>query len=342
MSAKAPGDTTVTMRAVRVPMLGSIDNGRIERIPIPRPGPGDVLVEVRAVAVNYVDLLTIEGRYQFHPDLPYTPGKGPAGVVLEVGSAVQGLGAGDRVIAMAEYGGYAEKTVVDHRQVHPIPPSLDFTDAATMAVAFDTAWVALRERTRMSPGDSVLVMGATGAVGGAAIQLARAMGASTIIAGLSAPERLEASWLGELVDDVVDLGGAGLRDSIPERVRALTEGNGVDVVIDPIGGEAFDGAIRAVAWRGRYVVVGFASGDIATLRSNYVLLKNIEVSGLQISDYRRRLPSLVAEGFEEIFAMFQSGSVRPLPHRSMPLDDWAAALRSIEGRTADRRMVLVP
>lgn len=330
------------MRAVRVYEVGAIGNGKIEDVPAPIPGPDEAVVEVRAVAVNFVDLLTIEGRYQFRPEMPYTPGKGPAGVVLAIGSNVDDLRVGDRVLAMAEYGGYAEAVVVDHRQVHPLPVGIDFSAAATLAVSFDTAWMALRDRARLAEGESVLVLGATSAVGGATIQLARAMGASTVLAGLSAPDRFASTPLAALVDGTVDLGGSDLRDSIRLDVHRLTDGRGVDVVVDMIGGDAFDGAIRALAWRGRYVVVGFASGRIAMLKSNYVLLKNIEVSGLQISDYRKHRPELVSDGFAEIFALIERGQISPPPYRTMPLDDWALALEEIRERRADRRLVLEP
>jgi NADPH2:quinone reductase len=342
MTRPGSDDEQPSMRSVRVHRLGSIVDGRIERIPVPEVRPDEVLVEVHAVGVNYVDLLTMEDRYQFRLDTPYTPGKGPAGVVRDVGSNVDELSIGDRVLAMAESGGFAEAVVVDRRQVHLMPSSMGFAEAASMAVAFDTAWVALRDRARLSPGDSVLVLGATGAVGGAAIQLARAMGASTVLAGLASPGRLADAGLDDLVDGFVDLGRAPLRDTIREEVFELTAGRGVDVIIDPIGGDALDGAIRSLAWRGRYVVVGFASGRIATLATNYLLLKNVDISGLQISDYRKRMPELVDQAFREIFDLFEAGRVRPPPFRVMRLDEWSTALHLIKERSADRRIVLDP
>ena len=331
-----PGST----RAVRVDQLGAIGNGRIDWVPTTTPGPDEVQVEIHAVAVNYVDVLTLEGRYQFRPNLPYTPGKGPAGVVREVGSNVDDIQIGDRVLAMVEHGGFAEAVSVDRRQVHRLPATLEFAGASTLSVAFDTAWMALRDRARLTAGESVLVLGATGAVGGATIQLARAMGAAKVIAGLASPHRLATSPLAELVDGTVDLGRSG--DSIREEVLEHTDGHGVDVVVDAIGGDAFTGGIRAVAWRGRFVVVGFASGQIATLKSNYVLLKNIEVSGLQISDYRKRMPELVARAFEEVFDLIETGRVMIPTYRTMPLDDWASAMEEIRARNADRRLVLEP
>lgn len=331
-----------TIRAVRVGRLGSIENGEIDQVARPVPGPGEVLVEVHAAPVNYVDVITIEGKYQFHPTLPYTPGKGPAGVVTELGSNVDDFAVGDRVLAMAEYGGYAEAVAVDHKQVHRLPDSLDLPGAAAMSLAFDTAWMALRERARFDRGESILVLGASGAVGGATLQLARAMGASLILAGLQAPGRLIGSPLSDIVDGTVDLGQPNLRDSVRDRVFELTGGKGVDVVVDAVGGDAFDGGIRSLAWRGRFVVVGFASGRIASLQTNYVLLKNIALSGLQISNYRLQMPELVSEAFRETFGFLERGLIRVPEYRTMPLDDWAVALRRIKERVADRRLILLP
>jgi NADPH:quinone reductase len=334
--------TARSIRAVRVHELGAIGNGRIEQIPEPVAGPNEVLVDIHAVAANFVDVVTIEGRYQFQPALPYIPGKGPAGIVRAVGADVAGIEVGQRVVAMAEYGGYAEAVTVDHRQVHRLPDSLDFAGAATFSVSFDTAWMALRDRARFTPGDSVLVLGATGAVGGATIQLAKAMGASRVLAGLVSPERLDPTPLADLVDGRVDLGRPNLAESIRDQVFDLTDGTGVDIIVDSLGGDSFDGGIRSLAWRGRYVVVGFASGRIATLKSNYVLLKNIEVSGLQISDYRKRMPDLVAQGFSEIFTLVDGGAITVPPHRIMPLEAWTEAMEAIKARRADRRLVLEP
>lgn len=331
-----------TMHAVRVHRLGSIDNGRIEEIPLPPVGPRDVLVEVQAISVKYVDLVTIQGRYQFHPDLPYTPGKGPAGIVRTIGSDVTRVQVGDRVLGMAEAGGFAEAVAVPADQVHVLPATLGFCEAATMAVSYDTAWMALRDRARLEPGQSVLVLGATGAVGRATVQLARAMGAGLVLAGLEEPQRLDSDPLGEIVDGRVDLRQPDLRDRIRDDVRALTHGRGVDIVIDVVGGDAFDGAIRSLAWRGRYVVVGFASGRIATLQSNYVLLKNIEVTGLQISDYRKQMPELVTTAFREVFSSYEAGAVQVPAYESHPLEYWSTALRSIEERKVDRAIVLEP
>jgi NADPH2:quinone reductase len=221
--------------------------------------------------------------------------------------------------------------------VHPLPDQLDFLDAAAMSLAYDTAWMALRERARMTAGESVLVLGASGAVGQAAVQLSRALGAGTVLAGISGPGRPAGP-----ADAVIDLSGPDLRNSVREQVMAATAGRGADVVIDPLGGDAFDGAIRSLAWRGRLVIVGFAAGRIPLLKMNYLLLKNIEVSGLQISDYRKRMPQLVQQGYREIFDLFAEGRVAPPPSEALPLTEWRIALERIAAGTAGRRLVLMP
>jgi NADPH2:quinone reductase len=331
----------MTMRAVLVREFGPLEEMVLEEIPEPVPGPGEVLVDVHAAPVNYVDLLTARGEYQFRPALPYIPGKGPTGIVRAVHESVSGLHSGDRVLAMAEYGGYAEMVAVDHRQVYPLPGSISFTDAAAMSLAFDTAWMALRDRARLQPGETVLVLGAAGAVGGAAIQLAKAMGASRVLAGVSSPDRF--AGLAEVgADACIDLSQVDIRNSLREQVYLATGGAGVDVVIDPLGGDAFDGAVRALAWRGRLVIVGFAAGRIPVLKMNYPLLKNIEISGLQISDYRKRAPHTLAECFREVLQFVEEGRVRPPRSTPVPLTDWRTAVKAVETRSARSRMVLVP
>lgn len=328
------------MRAVRVEQLGSIGNGTLMEVPDPIAGPGQVVLQVEAVAVNFVDIVTITGRYQFTPQLPYTPGKGPAGTVLEVGPGVDRLRPGDRILAMAEYGGYAERAVVDQEHCHLLPDSVSATDAAAMAVAFDTAWMALVDRAQMQPGESVLILGGSGAVGQAAIELARAMGAGVVLTSASSPQRVPPQFR-DAPRGVIDLSRGDLRDSVRSQVHAVLP-EGVDIVIDTLGGDAFDGAIRSLAWRGRIVSIGYAAGRIPTLKVNYLLLKNISASGLQISDYRRRLPDLVDRAFGEIFMHVVEGRVSPPAVETLPLEEWETALDRLDRREAERRLVLTP
>lgn len=328
------------MRAVVARGFADPDLAGIEEVPDPTPGAGDVLIEVQRVPVNFVDKVIFAGKYQFMPTLPYVPGKGPVGVVRAVGDNVTQFGPGDRVLAMAEYGGFAELAVADHRQVYQLPDELPVGHAAAMSLAYDTAWMALRDRARIQEGDSVLVLGSSGAVGQAAVALATAMGASLVLpASRRDPNRGNTASDG-LPEPAVDLSAPNLRDSIRQRVLELTDGRGVDVVIDMVGGPAFDGAIRSVAWRGRYVVVGFASGTIATLKTNYPLLKNIEVSGVQISDYRKKLPDLVAAGYAEIFEMCRSGLLPAPAYDEVPFEEWKSVFFADEAGFGGRRQLL--
>lgn len=328
------------MKAVVLRAFGSIEGAAVEDVPDPVPAPNEVLVEIALAPVNFVDSLVMEGKYQFLPQLPFTPGKGPVGTVQAVGAAVTRFRPGDRVLAMAEQGGYAQAACVDQDQCYRLPDSLSFEDAASVSLTCDTAWFALVERARLRPGDRVLVLGASGGVGNAAVQLAKAKGAD-VIAGISSPAR-EAGVRRAGADHTIDLGRDDLRDSLREQVHALTGGKGVDIVIDPLGGDFFDAAIRALAWRGRLVVIGFAAGRIPTLKANYLLLKNIEVSGLQVSDYRKRMPDMMRTCFEDVFDLHVAGRLSMPPAVRFDLADHGKALRQLVDRKLSSRAVLIP
>jgi len=326
------------MRAVIVREFGPIESARLGELPTPRAKSGEVLVKVSATAVNFVDLLMISGNYQSLPERPFAPGKLPAGVVVAVGAGVKTMKVGDRVLAMAEYGGYAEFVAIHESQCYRLPPSISFVDAAAIGLAYDTSWFALRDRARLQAGDTALVLGATGAVGLASVQLAKAMGA-TVLAGISSKHK-EGIVRDAGADATIDLSRPDLHDSLRAQVHAVTDKRGADVILDPLGGDIFDAAIRALAWRGRLVVIGFAAGRIPTIKANYLLLKNIEVSGLQISDYRKRMPNQMAACLAEIFALFEFGKLKPAPTKTYPLEQFAAALHDIADRKVRGRIVL--
>jgi NADPH2:quinone reductase len=326
------------MRAVIVREFGSIDMLALGELPTPTPRAGEVLIKVRATAVNFVDLLVIGGKYQFLPERPFAPGKGPAGIVTAIGAGVTNLKIGDRVLAMAESGGYAEMAIAAANQCYRLPESLSFNEAAAMSLAYDTAWFALRERARLQPGDVVLVLGATGGVGYAAVQLAKAMGAK-VLAGISSPDKADLARAAG-ADEVIDLSVDNLKDNLRQQVYEANQGKGADVVIDMLGDDIFDAALRAVAWRGRMVVVGFAAGRIPTIKANYLLVKNIEVSGLQISDYRKKMPEMAAQCFAEIFAFYNEGKLKPAPFTTLPLEEFATGLGMVRDRTARGRVIL--
>ena len=326
------------MRAIVIDKFGPPERLRVGEVAEPEPGPDEVLVSVHAAPVNYVDLLVIGGTYQFLPPLPFIPGKGPVGLVTALGTQVTSLRVGDRVLAMAEQGGYAEAVTVHVDQCYRLPPSMSLTEAASLSLVYDTAWFALRERARLETGETVLVLGASGGVGHAAIQLAHAMGAR-VLAGILRPERA-ASVEGAGADAVIDLSAADLRNSLRAQVYAATEGRGADIILDPLGGAIFEAAVRALAWHGRLVVIGFATGSIPTIKVNYLLLKNIEINGLQISDYRKRRPAQVVACLTEIFSLYERGKVRPAAATAFPLARAGEALAALRDRRITGRAVL--
>ena len=328
------------MKAIVLREFGPLGNARLEDWPPPECRPHEICIKVEAVAANFVDILVMEGRYQFLPDRPFVPGKGPAGVVTAVGSQITRFKPGDRVLAMCEQGGYAELACAAADQCYALPDAMTFPQAASLSLAADTAWMALMERGRLQAGDSVLVTGATGAVGRAAVQIAKAKSA-TVFAAVSGPAKFAAA-LEAGADKAIDLSQANLRDTLREQIYAANGGQGADVIVETLGGDIFDAAVRALAWRGRIVVIGFAAGRIATLKTNYLLLKNIEASGLQISDYRKRMPELVQKCFDDVFALFTADKLRPPPTSFYPLRDYARALADLGQRQLSGRAILIP
>ena len=326
------------MKAVVVREFGGIENAKLAELPKPQPKAGEVLLEIKATAVNFVDLVMMGGTYQFKPQLPFVPGKLPAGRVAAVGEGVTTLKPGDRAIAMAEQGGFAEFVVMPESQCVRLPDALPFEEAAAMALIYDTAYFALKDRARVKPGESVLVLGATGGVGLAAIQLAKAFGA-TVLAGVASKDK-EDIVRGAGADHVVDLAAPDLRESMRTQVFDKVGKQGVDIVIDMLGGDYFDAAIRALAWCGRLVVIGFASGRIPSIKANYFLVKNIEISGMQISDYRKRRPADMQACFREIYALHGAGKLKPLETKVYPLAQFAEAMKDIRDRRQRGRVVL--
>jgi len=328
------------MQAVVVSAFGPYQDAQVADIPCPAIAPHEVLIEVRAAPANFVDLIVIAGKYQFLPKLPFTPGKGPSGIVRKVGAEVSDLKPGDRVLAMAEVGGYAQFVNVAANQCYRFPAALTFSQAAAISLTYDTSWFALHDRARLAAGETVLVLGASGGVGGAAIQLAKAKGAR-VLAAVSSPDKFaRLKQMG--ADAMVDLSAPDLKESLREQVFALTDGKGVDVIIDPIGGDFFDAAIRALAWRGRLVVIGFAAGRIPQIKVNYLLVKNIEVSGLQVSDYRKRRPEQVAECYRDVFSLFEAGRLTIPEPTELPLSEFREGLRLVDERAAMGRILLIP
>lgn len=318
------------MKAVVVSEFGPFRlAAAVGEIPDPIPLPTEVRVRMQAIDINYPDILVIEGKYQVRPPLPFTPGKAGAGIVDAVGHCVTAFRPGDRVVLQVEYGAYSESVTVEQGACYPIPDSIAFDTAAALGLASQTAFFALTDRGSMSEGERVLVLGGSGAVGHATIQLARAKGAGLVIGGARGEEnRRIAANAG--AHATVDLGVANLRDSLREAVLEVTGGAGVDLIVDPIGGEVTQAALRCLAWRGRLVLVGFASGLIPKLRGNYLLVKNISVSGLQWSDYRDRQRVWVSKAQAEIFDICARGDLSPLISERFELEDVALALAAVQ------------
>lgn len=327
------------MKAVYVKEYGPYREASVEEVEDPVPGPGEVIVDVRAAEANYPDILVMRGDYQIKPPLPFSPGKAGAGVIASVGRDVVSLKPGDRVSVQVEYGTYAERLKTSAATCYPMPEDMPFEDAAALGLVYQTSHFALVERAGMSAGETVLVLGASGGIGVASVQLAKALGARTVIAGVLGEEnRSVAADAG--ADHIVDLGMDDLRDGLRAFIHGVTDGNGVDVVIDPVGGVANAAALRAMAWRGRMVIIGFASGEIPTIKSNYLLVKNIAVSGLQWSDYRERDPAWVARVQDELFAHYSAGRLNPHISKTFALSEFSKALDLLKAGKAQGKVVL--
>ena len=311
----------------------------MREVPSPVPGTGEVIVAVSAAEVNYPDILMIKGTYQIKPPLPFSPGKAGAGVVEAVGDGVRGLRPGEKVAVQVEYGTYAEKVRAPAANCYPMPKALSFEQGAALGLVYQTAHFALIDRARLTAGEAVLVLGASGGIGTASVQLAKALGAGQVIAGVLGEESVHVARQAG-ADRVVDLGMNDLRDGLRDEVRTITDGRGVDIVIDPVGGEVTEAALRCLAWRGRIVIIGFAAGAIPRIATNYLLVKNISALGLQWSDYRERDPAWVARIQDEIFALASAGKIDPYISQIMPLERYADALRLLHDGHAQGKIIL--
>lgn len=305
-------------------------------LPVPPAGSGEVRVRVCAAAVNFPDLLMTRGAYQLKPDLPFVPGLEFSGEVDAVGAGVEGWTVGDAVVGGNRFGAMAEFTVVPAASLRPKPATLGWDAAAAYPVAYLTAYVALVRCARVMPGEWVLVHGAAGGVGLATVDLAKALGARVIAAASSADKRAALERL-YAPDAVID-SAAGFR----EAVKALTGGQGADVVVDPVGGDIFDESTRCIAFGGRLLVVGFASGRIPELSANMPLIKGFSVVGVRAGEYGRRFPERGAENVAAIDALATAGTIRPHVHATLDLADWREGFAILETRAAVGKVVLRP
>ncbi len=328
------------MRAVMIREFGNRGAVAVEKIDDPVPGPGEVLIDVKAAGVNFTDLLSLDGKYQNLPPLPFTPGKDASGVVAAVGDGATLVSPGDRVIAHVNDSALAQRVVADERLCFRLPDAMDFESAAAMGLPYETAYVALAMRGGLKAGERVLINGASGGVGLAAVEIAKALGAKKTLAGLTTPSKGEAveKWG---ADGIIDLSADNLRDAVRDQVMAMTDGAGVDLVFDLVGGAPFDASLRAIAWSGRVVVSGFTSGTIPSVKTNYLLLKNIAVVGMAVSSYFDRRAPEIAMAQAAIFDLWKDGKVHPHIMARFPLDDFSKAIALIEDRKIVGKAVLV-
>lgn len=322
------------MRAVLCKELGMPESLVLEEVPGLIPGPGQVLISVQACGVNFPDTLIIQGKYQFKPDLPFSPGGEISGVVKQVGSDVDSLKIGDRVIAFSTWGGFAEELVVDQTRTVIISDKMDYDRASAFVLTYGTSYHALKDRAHLREGETLLVLGASGGVGLAAIQLGKAMGA-TVIAAASNPEKLSACQENG-ADYVINYAQDDLRQSVKE----ITKGRGVDVIYDPVGGSFSEKALRDMSWGGRFLVVGFAAGEIPKVPLNIPLLKGCSVVGVFWGEFTKREPDLNKQNNQELMDLFDQGKISPHIHRVYPLEKAGEALNELLQKRVIGKVVL--
>ncbi len=324
------------MRAVLCKAYGPPESLVVEDLPAPTAGRGEVVLDVRACGVNFPDVLIIQNKYQFRPPLPFAPGGEVAGIIKEIGEGVSGLRIGQRVIGSSGWGGFAEELALDASRVTPIPDAMDFVTASAFLLTYGTSHYALKDRAQLRPGESLLVLGAAGGVGLAAVEIGKVMGAR-VIAAASAPEKL-AVCREHGADEVIDYA----REDLKERVKQLTAGEGVDVVYDPVGGAYSEAALRATAWNGRFLVIGFAAGDIPKIPLNLVLLKGCQIVGVFWGAFTAREPARNRANIEELLSWFTAGKIKPHVSATYPLERAATALNDMAARRVTGKVVLVP
>jgi len=322
------------MKAVVCPEYGPIDRLTFEEVPSMPLGPAQVRIKVHAAGVNFPDLLIVQGKYQVKPKPPFTPGAECVGTVVEAGADAQGVRVGDRVIALPAWGAFAEELVVDAARVMPVPPSIDDKVAAGLVLTYGTSHHALVQRAAIQPGETLLVLGASGGVGLAAVEIGARLGAR-VIAAASTPEKL-AICRAHGATDVVCYGDTPLRDAVKE----LTGGRGADVIYDPVGGDLFDASMRCIAWKGRLLVVGFASGRIPQLPANLALIKGCSIVGVHWGAFVEREPALFAENMKQLYAWVDGGDLKPLVSETYPLARALEALQRVERREVVGKIVL--
>ena len=323
------------MKAVLCKEYGPPEKLSVEEVPDLTPGKGQVVVAVKACGVNFPDTLIIQGKYQFKPPLPFSPGGEVAGVVKSVGEGVTNVKPGDPVIAFASWGGFAEEMVAEAAQLIPIPPGLDFPTASAFVLTYGTSIHALKDRAQIQPGETLLVLGAAGGVGLSAIEIGKILGAR-VIAAASSQEKLDVCRE-HGADDLINYATEDLK----ERLKELTNGKGVDVVYDPVGGSYSEVALRNTAWNGRYLGIGFTAGDIPRIPLDLPLLKGCSIVGVFWGAFAGRNPGGNRRNLLELLGWLREGKLKPYISATYPLEGAAQALQEIMDRKVKGKVVLL-
>lgn len=327
------------MKAIVCESWGPPAGLQLRDLPSPVPGPKQVLVRTRVAAVNFPDALMVAGKYQFKPEFPFSPGGELSGEIIAVGTEVAGLGVGDKVVGITPYGAYAQEVLVDAANILPLPRDISDEDlelAGSFVLTYGTSLHALKDRAQVQAGETLLVLGAGGGVGLAAVELGKLLGLRVIAAASSAAKLDAARALG--ADECIDYSSEDLR----ERIKALTAGRGVDVVYDPVGGDLAEPALRSVGWRGRYLVVGFAAGDIPRFPANLLLLKGSSLVGVFWGEFVRREPALNADNMRMLFGWLRERKINPHISKRYPLSQAPQALEALLDRQAIGKLVILP
>ena len=324
------------MRAIRCNQYGPPESLTVETLPDLQPQAGQVVIDIKAASVNFPDVLIIENKYQLKPELPFTPGAEVAGIVRTVGAGVEHVRPGMRVVAYTALGGFAEQAIAPAGACVPLPDEADLTVAAAFTLAYGTSHHAVVDRAALQAGETMLVLGAAGGVGLAAVEIGKALGAR-VIAAASSDEKLAVC-----VEHGADATINYTRDDLRERIKALTDGKGPDVIYDPVGGVYAEPAFRSIAWRGRYLVVGFANGEIPKLPLNLALLKGASLVGVFWGDFAKREPQRNAAAFKQMIGWMQEGKLRPHISARYALEDTPRALRDMAERRVTGKIVIVP
>ena len=322
------------MKAILCKEYGPAETLVIEDVPSPKMGDRGVKIRVKAAGLNFPDTLIIEGKYQLQPPMPFSPGGELAGEVIEVGDKVTRFKPGDRVAALTGFGAFAEEVVAPESNLLPIPDNMPDEKAAGFMMVYGTSYYALKQRANLQPGETLLVLGASGGVGLAAVELGKAMGAKVIAAASSSEKLRIAKDAG--ADELINYTDEPLKDA----VKKLTKGKGVDVIYDPVGGGFTEQALRTMAWNGRHLIIGFAAGDIPKVPANLTLLKGCSVVGVFWGAFTRNEPEVSAQNMMELLQMYSEGKIDPKVSEVFDFEQYAEALGALTGRRATGKVVL--